>query len=289
MPARPSPPPAPGAEPRWAAGAAAEAGIVVLAIPLHKFATLDPSLVAGKIVVDLGSGCRGRLPGGLGVAGLRLGVASRARGRAEAGPPGRRAVGPILLVPPAAVASFGTHRPARGRGRCQGCLLPTTMLAIAHRMPTAKMALPNTKTCGGMPMRVAEYTHTGNGTAEPLTKFEVTKSSMDRANAISAPARIPGLISGRVILRKVTQALAPRSRAASSRERSNPDRRARTVTVTYAMLNITCASSSVVKPLARLIVTNRPSSEAPSTISGAAMFMNITCSTRFLPRNCGGR
>ncbi|HKB29998.1 MAG TPA: NAD(P)-binding domain-containing protein [Streptosporangiaceae bacterium] len=43
---------APGAEPRWAADAAREAGIVVLAIPLHKFATLDPALVAGKLVVD---------------------------------------------------------------------------------------------------------------------------------------------------------------------------------------------------------------------------------------------
>jgi predicted dinucleotide-binding enzyme len=44
---------APGAGPRWAADAVREAGIVVLAIPLHKFATLDPSLVAGKVVVDV--------------------------------------------------------------------------------------------------------------------------------------------------------------------------------------------------------------------------------------------
>ena len=43
---------APGAEPRWAADAAAEADIVVLAIPLHKFAALDPALVAGKLVID---------------------------------------------------------------------------------------------------------------------------------------------------------------------------------------------------------------------------------------------
>ena len=43
---------APGAEPRWAADAAGEADIVVIAIPLHKFATLDPSLVAGKVVID---------------------------------------------------------------------------------------------------------------------------------------------------------------------------------------------------------------------------------------------
>jgi predicted dinucleotide-binding enzyme len=43
---------APGAEPRWAADAVENADIVVLAIPLHKFATFDPSLVRGKLVVD---------------------------------------------------------------------------------------------------------------------------------------------------------------------------------------------------------------------------------------------
>jgi predicted dinucleotide-binding enzyme len=43
---------APGAEPRWAAEAVEDADIVVLAIPLHKFATFDPALVVGKVVVD---------------------------------------------------------------------------------------------------------------------------------------------------------------------------------------------------------------------------------------------
>lgn len=43
---------APGAEPRWADDAIVDADLVVLAIPLHKFATLDPTLVAGKLVVD---------------------------------------------------------------------------------------------------------------------------------------------------------------------------------------------------------------------------------------------
>jgi hypothetical protein len=37
----------------------------------------------------------------------------------------------------------------------QTFFLPTTMLARAHRMPTAKIAVPNTKTWGGMPTRVA--------------------------------------------------------------------------------------------------------------------------------------
>jgi predicted dinucleotide-binding enzyme len=42
----------PGADARWTADAAAEADIVVLSIPLHRFATLDPSLFAGKTVID---------------------------------------------------------------------------------------------------------------------------------------------------------------------------------------------------------------------------------------------
>jgi predicted dinucleotide-binding enzyme len=42
----------PGAEARWAADAVADADLVVLAIPLHKFATFDPGLVDGKLVVD---------------------------------------------------------------------------------------------------------------------------------------------------------------------------------------------------------------------------------------------
>jgi predicted dinucleotide-binding enzyme len=43
----------PGAEPRWAADAVADADVVILAIPIHKFAGFDPALVAGKLVVDV--------------------------------------------------------------------------------------------------------------------------------------------------------------------------------------------------------------------------------------------
>jgi predicted dinucleotide-binding enzyme len=42
----------PGAEPRWAADAVEGSDLVVLAIPIHKFATFDPALVAGKLVID---------------------------------------------------------------------------------------------------------------------------------------------------------------------------------------------------------------------------------------------
>jgi len=42
----------PGARPQWAADAVADADIVVLAIPLHRFSAVDPALLSGKIVVD---------------------------------------------------------------------------------------------------------------------------------------------------------------------------------------------------------------------------------------------
>jgi predicted dinucleotide-binding enzyme len=42
----------PGAQPRWAADAVADADIVVLAIPLHRFLDIDPMLLNGKLVVD---------------------------------------------------------------------------------------------------------------------------------------------------------------------------------------------------------------------------------------------
>jgi 8-hydroxy-5-deazaflavin:NADPH oxidoreductase len=42
----------PGARPRWTADAVADADIVVLAIPLHRFLDVDPALLNGKLVVD---------------------------------------------------------------------------------------------------------------------------------------------------------------------------------------------------------------------------------------------
>ena len=42
----------PGAQPRWARDAIAEADVVVLAMPLHRFDEIDPSLLNGKLVVD---------------------------------------------------------------------------------------------------------------------------------------------------------------------------------------------------------------------------------------------
>jgi 8-hydroxy-5-deazaflavin:NADPH oxidoreductase len=42
----------PGAQPRWARDAVADADIVVLAIPLHRFGDIDPALLGGKVVID---------------------------------------------------------------------------------------------------------------------------------------------------------------------------------------------------------------------------------------------
>ncbi len=42
----------PGAKARWAKDAVADADIVVLAIPLHRFASLDTGMFDGKVVVD---------------------------------------------------------------------------------------------------------------------------------------------------------------------------------------------------------------------------------------------
>ena len=42
----------PGARPRWARDAVADADIVVLAIPLHRFGDIDPALLGGKVVID---------------------------------------------------------------------------------------------------------------------------------------------------------------------------------------------------------------------------------------------
>jgi 8-hydroxy-5-deazaflavin:NADPH oxidoreductase len=42
----------PGAEPRWAIDAVANADVVVLAIPLHRFLDVDPAMLSGKLVID---------------------------------------------------------------------------------------------------------------------------------------------------------------------------------------------------------------------------------------------
>src|SRR5438876_10190583 len=99
----------PGAEPRWAADAAAEADVVVLSIPIHKFAAFDPALVAGQ-----GRGRRDEL---LAAGRRRSGVVRRSpvrqqRDRSAAPPPvdGRQDPQPDRLPRP------GRSTPSCGLG-----------------------------------------------------------------------------------------------------------------------------------------------------------------------------
>ena len=116
----------PGARPRWAGDAIADADIVVLAIPLHRFAELDPGRLAGKIVVDAmnywpasdgvltafedGAGgsseiVAGRLTGSAVVKALNhIGYHELEEWARPAGAPGRRAAG-LAGDDPAAVAA----------------------------------------------------------------------------------------------------------------------------------------------------------------------------------------
>src|SRR3954454_13616425 len=97
---------------------------------------------------------------------------------------------------------------------------------------------PTTLIWTGSALRWIEYTQIGNVLAVPDTKLVTTKSSMDRLNASSAAAMIPGRISGNVTFQNVVSSSAPRSIAASSSRRSNPDSRALTVTTTNEMQNM---------------------------------------------------
>ena len=72
----------------------------------------------------------------------------------------------------------------------------------------------------------------GNVCVLPAVKFVMTKSSIERLNARSAAATMPGRMSGKVTFQKVVHSVAPRSIAASSRWRGKPVSRARTVTTT---------------------------------------------------------
>ena len=59
--------------------------------------------------------------------------------------------------------------------------------------------------------------YTGNVVAPgPATKNDVMKSSIEIANANSAPAKIAGASNGKVIRRRICRSFAPKSDAASN-------------------------------------------------------------------------
>ncbi len=92
--------------------------------------------------------------------------------------------------------------------------------------------MPITWTCGGRLFRIVPQIQTGKVLTRPDVKLVMMKSSIDSAKTSRAAATMPGRMSGKVTFQKVCHSLAPRSMAASSRFRSNPWIRARTVTTT---------------------------------------------------------
>ena len=139
--------------------------------------------------------------------------------------------------------------PGRTARHARRAALLQTVSSISASV-TKKIIVAIMLTCGGIATRAAPQTNSGNVTVEPALKFVITKSSTDSANASSAAASTPGAISGSVTRMNVWKPLAPRSCAASSRLRSNPISRDRTVTTTKLMLNMMCAIRIVVKPVA---------------------------------------
>src|SRR5919106_5234419 len=149
------------------------------------------------------------------------------------------------------------------------------MLASIKPTAATKMTIPITFTWGGAPMRAAPQTNMGNVTVVPALKLVMMKSSIERAKARNAAARMPGAMSGSVTRTNVVHGFAPRSMAASSRWRSKPTTRARTVTTTKLMLNMTCATKIVQKPRATPRLRNSVRSDAPRTISGVIVAMAL--------------
>ncbi len=79
----------------------------------------------------------------------------------------------------------------------------------------------------------------------PAVKKAITNSSSESVKTSSAPATTAGRIAGSVTRRNVVTAPAPRSRDASSSDRSMPASRARTTATTKAVPNAAWASRMV--------------------------------------------
>ena len=162
----------------------------------------------------------------------------------------------------------------------------TRMLISMSVSAMRKIAVPITFTCGGAPTRAAPQTKSGNVTWLPALKYVTTKSSIEIAKQSTSEARMAGAISGSVTLVNVVSSFAPRSIAASSRWRSNPIRRAFTVTTAKLMQNMMCAIRIVQKPnVMKVMFRKSVSSEAPRTISGVESGRKMRMLVVARPRN----
>ena len=82
----------------------------------------------------------------------------------------------------------------------------------------------------------------------PVTKNVTAKSSSEYVNAIKNPAKIPGVIYGRITFVNTSQLLAPRSRAASIKDGLISIKFGRTIKTTIGTLKAICESNTEVKP-----------------------------------------
>ncbi len=109
----------------------------------------------------------------------------------------------------------------------------------------------------------------------PELKLVMMKSSKDNENASNAAPAIPGITSGNVTRRKVSNSFAYRSIAACSSLGSRDAMRAFTVTTTKDTQNMMWAITVVKNPGLILKDKNIASSDAPKTISGVAIGKKI--------------
>ena len=88
---------------------------------------------------------------------------------------------------------------------CVSCVLDKIFCTIKTNMKvTTKNMTDIALRSAGVPRLIALWMYTDSVVSPaPLTKNVITKSSMDKVNAKSAPARIDGAIDGNVTWKKV--------------------------------------------------------------------------------------
>jgi hypothetical protein len=124
-------------------------------------------------------------------------------------------------------------------------------------------------TSGVTPVFVSSMTLSGKVLLPgPVVKKLMIISSIDKVNAKNAPDITPGMIIGKVTVKKVLNLFAPRSMAASSTDLSKPANLAFTVNTTKGMLKVACAMIKETNPIGTLEILKIASKEIPSTISG---------------------
>ena len=112
----------------------------------------------------------------------------------------------------------------------------------------------------------------GSVSCGPTVKNVTTNSSIDSVTLMSAPARMDGQMSGRMMCRTVRRLSAPRSAAAHSRLRSKPCRLAATMRMTKGTVNTRCPATTVSSDSCMSSTRRRKMRMAiPSSIPGSMM------------------